>query len=178
MYKIEHYSSTMYQIKDVIYEFLYDPVRKQFKQRIDALILRNTLKGGYSHRHFTYRGSIYNSDVTPPPINKNHLHPSMQQQMDDYLADLNDINKQKLPAVLGFINQILNLTGDLNDYVRISPESTHYPLIRLASSCPWRTQHLDERRVQSLISENKKQIGMIRRRLASNLLIRMKPADR
>lgn len=171
MNKIEYDTQTKQQIKDVLYSFLYDPVKKQFKDRIDSLILRNTIIGGHSHKHFTYSGSVYNSELSRPPAKKNQLHPLLHQQMDYYLADLDDINRHELPHVLGFINQVLNSTSDLYDYMRILLESINCPLGKMLSTYTCRTQHLDEDRVQHIVAKNHEPIGMIKRRLAANLLI-------
>ena len=171
MDKLEHDPKTKSQIKDALYEFLYGPVQKQFKDRLETLILRNTIMGGYSHKHFTYKGEVYNSDVTPAPVRKNRLQAGLRAEMDDYLADVAELNGKELPYVLGFLNQVLNSSSDLTDYMRILPESVHHPLQKLMDTCPCRTASLGEERVSSLMARNQEPINMIKRRLVLNLLI-------
>jgi hypothetical protein len=171
MDKLEHDPRTKQQIKDALYGFLYDPVTKQFKARIDTLIIRNTIMGGYSHKHFTYKGVVYNSDVTPAPVRKNRLLAALRAEMEDYLVDLAELNDKELPYVLGFLNQVLNSSSDLTDYMRILPESVHHPLNKLMATCPCRATSLSESRVVSLMTRNEEPINMIKRRLMSNLLI-------
>ena len=171
MDKLEYDPRTKQQIKDALYGFLYDPVQRQFKTRIETLIVRNAIMGGYGHKHFAYKGAVYECDSTPAPLKKNRLQPALRGEMEDYLVDLNELNSHELPYVLGFLNQVLNASGDLTDYMRVFPESVHYPLNRLLATCPCRTTSLGEARVTALISKNREPIGMIKRRLVLNLLI-------
>lgn len=171
MDKLEYDPRTKQQIKDALYGFLYDPVQRQFRSRIETLIVRNAIMGGYSHKHFAYKGAVYCSDVAPPPIKKNRLQAALRAEMEDYLMDLSELNSHELPYVLGFLNQVLNASSDLTDYMRVFPESVHYPLNQLLATCPCRTTSLGEERVTALISKNEEPIGMIKRRLVTNLLI-------
>jgi hypothetical protein len=171
MDKLEHDPKTKQQVKDALYSYLYGPVQRQFKARLDTLVMRNTLMGGYSHKHFSYKGVTYNTDSTHPPLKKNRLHASLRSEMDEYLVDLSTLNNHELPYVLGFINQVLNSSSDLADYLRVLPESVHYPLNALMATCPCKTTRLAEERVMHLRDKNQEPIGMMKRRLVTNLLI-------
>lgn len=171
MDKLEHDPRTKQQIKDALYSFLYDPVTKQFKSRIETLIVRNTVMGGHSHKHFIYKGVLYNADITQPPLKRNRLVPQLRAAMDEYLADLNHLNNDELPFVLGFINQVLNASSDLADYMRVLPESVHHPLQQLLATCPCRSTNLAQDRVESLRLKNQEPINLIKQRLIINLLI-------
>lgn len=171
MDKLEHDPRTKQQIKEALYAFLYDPVTRQFKSRIDTLIARNSLMGGHSHRHFVYKGVTYNAETTQPPLKRNRLLPQLRVPMDEYLADLNHLNNTELPFVLGFINQVLNASGDLADYMRVLPESVHQPLQQLLATCPCRATHLSEDKVEALRLKNEQPINLMKARLVTNLLI-------
>jgi len=171
MEKLEHDPRTKQQIKDALYAFLYDPVQRQFKARIDTIIERNTILGGYSHKHFVYKGTTYNSDVTNPPVKRNRLLPALRVPMDEYLADQSQLNLHELPYVLGFINQVLNASCDLTDYLRVLPESVHQPLQKLMATCPCRTATLAQDRVEQLKVKNQEPINLMKQRLVTNLLI-------
>src|SRR4030095_9987488 len=171
MEQLQHDPRSKQQIKDALYAFLYEPVQKQFKSRIDILITRNTLLGGYSHKSFIHKGVLYNSDSTPPPLKKNRLLPQLRVLMDEYLKDLEFLNSHELPYVLGFINQVLNASNDLKDYLRLLPESVHYPIEQLMATCPCKTVQLTEERVVQLKEKNKKPINLMKQRLVNNLLI-------
>ena len=171
MEKIEHDPKTKSQIKDALYDFLYLPVQRQFKGRIDTLITRNTVMGGYSHKHFVYKGVLYSAEATPPALKKNRLVPTLRTDMEEYLRDLHELNNTELPYVIGFINQILNASNDLTDYLRVLPESVHYPLNQLMATCPCRATSLNDEKVDAIKAKNKSSIDLMKQRLARNLLI-------
>lgn len=171
MDKLEHDPKTKQQIKDALCSYLYEPVERQFRARLETLIMRNTLMGGYSHKHFVYKGQLYISDTSPAPTKKNRLLAALRGEMDDYLTELEELNQKELPYVLGFINQVLNSSSDLTDYLRVLPESIHHPLTNLMATCPCRTTSLSDERVETLMSKNQASIDMIKRRLVTNLLI-------
>lgn len=168
---LDHDPRTKQQIKDALYSFLYEPVRRQFKSRIETLIARNTILGGYSHKHFVYKGVIYNSEASLAPHKKTRLLAQLRAPMDEYLVDLDQLNNRELPYVLGFINQVLNASSDLSDYLRVLPESVHYPLNKLLATCPCRTTQLAEDRVEALKLKNQEPINLMKQRLVTNLLI-------
>jgi hypothetical protein len=169
--KLEHDPKTKKQIKDLLYEYLYQPVQRQFQGRIDTLITRNTMMGGYSHKHFVYKGVVYNAETTQPPLKKNRLVPALRSDMEDYLKDLHALNNQELPYVLGYLNQVLNASNDLTDYLRCLPESVHYPLNQMMASCPCRSTSLNDEKVKALVDKNVDSIDLMKQRLARNLLI-------
>ncbi len=171
MDKIEHDPRTKQTIKDALYDFLYLPVQRQFKARIDTLITRNTVMGGYSHKHFVYKGVVYTAEATPAPIKKNRLQPGLRADMEDYLKDLHALNNSELPYVIGYLNQILNASNDLTDYLRALPESVHYPLKELMATCPCRSTSLSDEKIEALKTKNKDAIDKMKQRLARNLLI-------
>jgi hypothetical protein len=171
MSSLEHDPRTKQQIKDALYAFIYDPVEKQFKSRLDTLIIRNTIMGGHSHRHFTYKGELYCCDSTPMPFRKNRLQALLRPEMDSYLLERHQLNTEELPYVLGFINQVLNSSCDLTDYLRVFPEAIHYPLTQLISTCPCRKTSLGEGRVETLKAKNEEPISLMKQRLVMNLLI-------
>lgn len=171
MDKLEHDPRTKQQIKDALFGFLYNPVKRQFLTRLDTLVERNTLMGGYSHRHFVYKGVLYNTEQTVPPLKKNRLLAALRAPMDEYLLDLDNLNNNELPYVLGFINQVLNASCDLGDYLRVLPESVHLPLQQLIATCPCRNAAMTEAKVEQLKSNNQEPIQLMKQRLVTNLLI-------
>jgi hypothetical protein len=171
MEKLEHDPRTKQQIKDALYAFLYEPVTRQFKTRLDTLITRNAVMGGFTHKHFTYKGVLYNAENTMPPLKRNRLVPQLRVTMDEYLADLTRLNENELPFVLGFINQVLNASTDLADYLRVLPEAVHNPLKNLLATCPCRSTTLSEDKVESIRLKNQDTIALIKQRLVANLLI-------
>lgn len=170
MEPIEHDPRTKQQIKDMLYEFLYAPVTRHFRSRIETLIDRNTMMGGYTHKHFIYKGVVYNSDVTQPPMRKNRLVAQLRDPMEEYLADADEINNKDLPFIIGFITQVLNSSNNLSDYLRVLPEALHSPIQALQATCPCRSTSLMEEKVEQLKANNAHAINLIKKRLVTNLL--------
>lgn len=171
MDRLEHDSRTKQQIKDFLYEFLYEPVQRQFKTRLDTLIVRNAVMAGYGHKHFSYRGEVYNADTTLPPTRKNRLLAALRPEMDAYLQDVQQLNTEELPYVLGFLNQVLNSSCDFDDYFHLFPEQLHEPLRRLQAGFPCRTSRLTPDRIAQIQLTSETPVQMIKERLVRNLLI-------
>ena len=90
--------------------------------------------------------------------------------MDLYLKDLNTLNTHEIPYVLGFINQVLNASNDLPDYLRVLPASIHQPIQDMINSCGCRTTQLTEETVAHLQQSNQRSIELLKQRLMLNLL--------
>ena len=168
---LQHDPRTKQQIKDALYEFLYAPIQKQLKHCLDMLIIRNAVISGYTHRSFVYKNVFYSCDASPAPRIMNRLHISLQPAMNDYLKELQELNEKELPYVVGFINQVLNSSNDLHDYLRLLPDSVHHPITHLISTCPCRAAKLPEELVKDLRVKNQTSINMMKQRMVSNLLI-------
>lgn len=171
MDRLEHDGRAKQQIKDLLYSYIYEPVQRQFKTRLETLIVRNTVMAGYGHKHFSYKGQVYNADTTLPPLKKNRLLAALRPEMDSYLADLEKLNTYELPYVLGFINQVLNSSCDFEDYFRLLPESIHEPLRKLQAGCPCRTSRLTPDRIEQIRLTSETPVRLIKERLVRNLLI-------
>lgn len=169
--QLEHDPRTKQQIKDALYAHLYDPVQKDFRTRLETIIQRNCLIGGHSHKHVMFKGALYNVDSTVPPLPRNRLAPALREEMEAYLKDLDQLNNHELPYVLGYINQVLNSSCDMEDYLRVLPESVHRPLLQLQASCPCRTSALSEDKAERLRLENDASIKLMKERMVTNLLI-------
>lgn len=159
------------QIKDALYAYLYEPVQNQFKNRIDVLIARNSLLGGFSHKSFVHRGVVYSSELSPPPGIKNKLLSQLRPAMEDYLQDLKELNNDELPFVLGYINQVLNSSNGMQDYFTLLPNSIHYPLTKLVSTCTCQSKNLSLERIEQIIARNTESISLMKQRMILNLLI-------
>lgn len=168
---LNHDPRTKQQIKDILYGLLYDPVQKRFKQRLDNLIVKNTVLGGYTHKSFMYRNTLYSCDITSAPRKMNRLMPALMIDMADYLKDLKTLNEKEIPYVIGYINQVLNSSNNLADYLRLLPEAVHEPLKAFISTCPCHNPSLHGDTVQLLMDKNKDCITMMKNRMVTNLII-------
>ena len=169
--QLQHDPRIKQQIKDALYAFLYTPIEKQFEKRLSELIVKNTLLCGYSHKSFMYKNTLYNIDTTAPPRKMNRLHINLQGPMNDYLKDLKALNESEVPYVLGYINQVLNSSNDLCDYLRLLPEAVHGPIQHLIATYPCKSKKLPEEMVSVLQDKNTTSINMMKKRMVTNLLI-------
>lgn len=171
MENLQHDPRTKKQIKDTLDGFLYDPVRRQFKQRLDQIIARNSLTGGYSHKSFMYKNVLYNCDSDPLPRKMNRLIPTLHQDMNDYLKDAKHLNEKEMPYVIGYINQVLNASNNLNDYLSLLPEAVHAPVTALIATCPCQAKLLHADAVAMFQEKNQTYINMMKARMVTNLII-------
>jgi hypothetical protein len=100
----------------------------------------------------------------------NRLVPDLHPVMDEYLKDLSDLNDVELPYVIGFINQVLNASNNLPDYLRILPESMHHTIKGLIETCPCRAVSLSEDKVLELQMKNQSSIELLKKRMVLNLI--------
>jgi hypothetical protein len=171
MEPLRHDPLTKVQIKEALYEFLYTPVERSMTARLNALIVKNTLLGGYHHKSFHHKGVLYSCDDTPAPKRWNRLLPQLKPQVEEYLRDMEQMNRYELPFVLGYINQVLNSSKSFGDYLKLFPDSLHPPLQKLADSCPCHNQALSDEKIDLMTQSNLVPINMIKQRMVTNLLI-------
>ena len=168
---LKHDPQTKQQIKDVLYDLLYQPLQKQFQEKLNKIIYANCLAGKHSHKSFIYRNTTYSCDTEALPRRMNRLQPQLQPEMDDYLRLVKELNSAELPLVLGFINRVLNSSNELHDYLRLLPESVHFPIQFLIDTCPCRNKKLAEGVVEDIKEESQDVIQLMRQRMMLNLLI-------
>lgn len=168
---LQHDPRTKQAIKDILYAFLYESVQKKFKQRLDTIITKNTVLLGATHNSFIYRNVIYSCDTQKMPRKMNRLVPQLVSTMEDYLKDAQQLNNTELPYVLGFINQTLNASNDLHDYLKVLPSALHQPIEALITTYPCRTKKLSEQAVAALQEANKSAVVLIKQRMVTNLII-------
>ena len=160
-----------HQIKTTIYELLYKPIDRVMQDKLVRIIIRNTILGKHTHKSFLYKNEVFNCDETPLPRMMNRLDPSLYGEMTEYLAEMDEINNQELPRVLGFINQVLNSTNEFHDYLKLLPEQVHEPLNHLISACPCRNSKLSDEAIEIIKAKNAKAIDLIKQRMVINLII-------
>lgn len=168
--ELQYDPRTKQQLKDLLYAYIYTPVERKLQARLADLIERNAAVLQSPHLSFIYRGKTYSIDPKGIPRKMNRLVPSLHGEMDDYLNDIRELNEQEIPFVLGFITQVLNASNDLQDYLRILPESVHQPLEELIAACGCRTTKLSQETVEELKEKNRQSIDLLKGRLVRNLL--------
>lgn len=163
-------------IKDVLYTHLYGSVDARYNASMDQLIERNSYECGNAQLAFVYDGQmVRHSQFVPkgsPPIHK--TNPLASELVSPYLqlqAERNQLFTKELPYVMGYINQVLNISDSFDDYVALLPESLHNVLERLRSECPRLPQELQQSDLENLRGKNTSSIELLKQRLLSNLLM-------
>ena len=169
--KLQHDPRTKQVIKDTLYQHLYNPVLKEFNTRLEHIVVRNAVMLGSAHHSFSYKGIKYTSTTGAMPRKMDRLHKTLHPVMDKYLDDLKAINDFEVPHVLGYINQVLNSTNELHDYLKMLPPSIHPPIEQMIATCPCRTAGMTQDGIQALKLRNKEAIDLIKHRLMVNLLL-------
>jgi len=168
---LQHDPRTKQQIKDLLFTFLYSPVEIHFKKQLNTIILKNAALLNTTKQYFNYKGILYSLDTTPVIRKMIRLYPDLHPVMDQYLKDTRQLNNNELPYVLGFINQVLNYSNNLQDYLVLLPESVHQPIQELIDTCPCRVLTADAESIAQLKEKNKSSIDLMKQRMMSNLLL-------
>lgn len=160
-------------IKDALVEFLYEPVERSMKRRMDEIIIANTLAGKYSCKSFHYKGQQYHCEDGRPPRAWNKLLPQFKERVDEWLADFRQIEEQERPFVFGFINQVLNSSNHLVDYYELFPDSAHQPIKALAidTSLMYQYSLMPQDKKDALLLKNAGAIQTMKTRMVTNLLL-------
>jgi hypothetical protein len=168
----QHDPRTKQQLKDMLYHYLYDPVERRFKERLDSIIRANSIAVHSGYDCFSYKSKVYMMDERYlPPRQPPRLDKSLVPTMDLYLAELAEVNDKEMPFVLGFITQVLNSSDNLHDYIRALPPSVHKPLKDIIAQCGCKTASLSELELQNLLIRNTASINLMKQRMVLNLLL-------
>ena len=158
-------------IKDMLYGHLYNPVNEQFTERLKEIVRQHCQMMHATQPYFLYRGKLYTSDRTVKRTERvRHLARALEPQMSEYLADLKDLTDYEIPMVLGFFNNMLNSTSEVQDYLRILPEAVHTPLLEYLLDHPGTTTSLTDEQVAEIQAKNAVPIGLLKGRLFLTLL--------
>lgn len=169
--RLQHDPHTKHRIKQFLYSFLYDAADAKRKKQLDDLITRNAFLLGNSIYSFRYKGNVYSMDGHANHRRVNNLALALHPVMQEYLRELEELNSVELPFVIGFINQVLNSSNCLPDYLKIFPEAIHRPIEHLIATCPCKSCTLEQSAVDELKTKNQSTIDLIKQRLVTNLLI-------
>lgn len=169
--ELRHDPRTKQQLKTLLYEFMYTPVIKRYEKWLSAIIVKNCTLVNTPYECFNFKGEVYVvGDSVTIPKKMPRLSPHLFDEMNKYLAELKELNTQEIPYVLGYINQVLNASNDLPDYLRLLPPIIHQAIQDVINTCGCRTTKLTSEVVQSIQAKNEQSIELIKKRLVLNLI--------
>jgi hypothetical protein len=169
--RLQHDPKTKQQIKDLLYSFLYDPINKKMKEQVDSIIVKNSAMIQSSHLSFHYKGKLFSCDSGFVLRKPNRLTPLLHPFMDDHLKEVKELNEREIPYVIGFINQVLNSSNNIRDYLRVLPTSIHRPIELLMATCPCVTYNISVETVKDIQDRNAESIIIMKSRMAINLIL-------
>lgn len=159
-----------FMLTDLI-NYLYLPVQKQLEIREKALIVRNTLLGGYTDKSFIYKGKLYFVQGSLPPRKANRLIPQLVHEFNEYLQDRKAVLEQEIPYTKGYLTHVLNQSSSVQDYMQLLPDVMHPVLQRYSDMCPCKIGKLTPQQVDSIKAEHQHSIQLLKQRMVKNLLL-------
>lgn len=169
--QLQHDPRTKKQLKDAIWSFLYDPLYKQFELRLNAIVVKNCVLTNSSDPAFVYKGEFYSESGSTISKTFNRLAKPLIPIMEEYLKDNRQLNNYELPYVVGYLNQVLNSSNNIPDYLQLLPQSVHRPVEQLIASCPCESVKLTPESISEFQRKNKVSIDLMKQRMVTNLLI-------
>lgn len=163
-----------YDIKEALYEMLYRPVLNTFQARLDALVLTNCQLQRNDRQEFAYKGEHYVHSTYRPGYAARQiprLHLTLVPLMEQYLQELNQINQKEVPLVMGYLNQILNSSNNLHDWLQLFPDVLHPPLQQAVQRCGCRTSALQPEDINSIRIRTAEGTQLVKQRMMLNLLL-------
>lgn len=163
---------TKTMIRDKLYEHIYQPVREQFRKRLHTLITTNSAMHGNTQAWMRFRGEKFHTDNPgQQPRIMNTCHAKVLPSMKEYVEDLEKLNQEEVPHVLGFITAVLNSSNSLQDYLRVFPDCIHKPVEDLIRQCGCHNTSLKDARIDEIRTRNQTSIEVLKQRMVLNLLL-------
>lgn len=119
------------QIKLALESAMYAATDRRCMNKLHAIIEANSVKQGFSHRSFSYKGEFYNYELSVPRYKNQRLVPELHPRMNEWLAEIKQLDYEEKPYILGFFNKVLNASNSVLDYYQLLPECLHRCLDKL-----------------------------------------------
>lgn len=163
---------TKKRIRQELHEELYGPINRELENELASIIRKNSIACGNDQQCFKYKGEVYAQNtikLIPRPVN--WLKPQFFTDMESYLDEKNTLEKDELPYVIGYINQVLNSSDSFQDYYKLFPDSIHHVLKRIQAQCPCRNDTLKLEQIDRIQRQNIHSVNLMRKRLTINVLL-------
>jgi hypothetical protein len=161
-------------IRISIESVLYSPFHRQQQKEIEKLIIQNCRAQRTPHLSFLYKNELYSMDPGAPPLRKTRLLPQFRGVMDELLAEQRRLEEEK-PFVIGFITAVLNASNAPGDWLKIFPESMHFPMKKkmedIKLHLDWSQTQLPEDIIAKLPAQYAELIQIVKQRMTMNILI-------
>lgn len=159
------------ELRNRLHDRLYGVPLRILDDRLTELVMRNCAIHNYAHKHFVYKGVVYNKDVTTPPLPRNQLSQGLKPEMETWLREMDQLQRKEMPHVLSAVMKVLNSSDSLADFLELLPESLHEPLHEMQAKCPCEHRSLNDDQIQALRAELGEGLLKLRERLMMNTLL-------
>lgn len=153
-----------------LYSLLYTPADNRLWERLKAIIMRNAVLVGASHASFMYKAVNYSCDenkILPRP--RNQLDPRLVDQMQEYLADAEDLTKEK-PIIVAHLTQVLNASDHPADWLKLLIPALHEPVQALLAENTFDSKRMSDAAVEAFLEQHRDAVRMTKARLVTNLI--------
>lgn len=154
--------------------FLYKDQREKQKEKLKAIINKNTAMLSSSHRSFLYKNELYvYDDKERIPRIKNKLQKPLIPDMEEWLAEVDALEAEEAFYVESFLIRVLNVSSDVEDHLALLPNTLHRPYKEkwsLTYTLP--DTKLSPEFVAKFTQEHQKQVEVLNKRLMLNMLLR------
>tara|TARA_R110000851_G_scaffold197190_1_gene348228 strand:- start:2842 stop:3369 length:528 start_codon:yes stop_codon:yes gene_type:complete len=155
----------------MIDEHLYANSRLRFFEMLSDIIFRNSRLYGNTQQCLSYKEEFYiigdKNKRQPRPMNV--VHGNLRAEFKEYLDEVKALELEKA-LVRGFIQKIMFITNKDSDYARILPVSLHGLISKIALYLDTEESVLSKADIELFQVENKKYIGLMKTRMAYNLI--------
>jgi len=156
-------------LKTLLQQFLYLPVQTKQRMWCNSLIARNTVIQGGTHQSFMYQGELYYNDKPPFPRILARLSPKLYPEMKLYLQEVKEVEEEQV-FTIGYVTKVLNVSNNPFDYLRMLPECVHAAIKKEIAAWAHLRDYVDETEIQAIMDNNAHAVGLIKQRMALNLL--------
>lgn len=155
----------MFSIMDI----LFSKQDKGYIRRRNEFIKRNAAIYNQTYPIFKYKGEQYSLRVVPS-IMTGELHPSLHQEFDAFLEEFIKLRDEEREPVRNYINQVLNISNNLSDYLKLLPEVVHDPIREAISDDSLNGKGASDKEIKDLLDKNQHIFDLIHMRVMTNLI--------
>lgn len=157
------------QMKQAILQIMYGPFESRRQKALVRLIERNCVLQQSPLAMFTFKGNTY-GDISTGPKVRPKLHPELHADMLALLVEGDDVYMRERPYINNYITLVLNISPSANDWLRLLPDTFQGPVRRLITTFASDAAVLTDEQVKTILDQNQPAIGLMKQRMAMNLL--------
>ena len=159
------------EIRNLLYRKLFEPIERLRREQLTQLVMRNAMICSATHKSFIYKGVVYNEEMSPPQRPVTRLTPGLRPEMEAWLREQQQLEREEIPRVLGSLMRLLNSTDNLSDLVFVLPETLREPLKEIQLRCPCTHSARDANGQAQLRAQLTEDMNQLRERLMKNTLL-------